>query len=84
MFPWEILHFLQQEVLQRPSKGESRDLSGEKVSVIAEAFKMCHDLREAMTHLSSDKPPWHHPTQRNMSRLESLQKNPYNKNTRPI
>lgn len=55
--PWGILHFLQQEVLQRRYEGESRDLTGGKVGVIAEAFKMCHDLREAMTRLSSDKPP---------------------------
>lgn len=27
-------------------EGESRDLTGGKVGVIAEAFKMCHDLRE--------------------------------------
>lgn len=44
-------------MLQRRYEGESRDLTGGKVGVIAEAFKMCHDLCEAMTRLSSDKPP---------------------------
>lgn len=55
--PEEFSIFLQQEVLQRRYEGESRDLTGGKVGVIAEAFKMCHNLREVMTRLSSDKPP---------------------------